>query len=127
MGFAALTPTYGTELTIDFNHLSMMVDKGQFPGFSYADVEISVLFHEGSHGFDQRQRLKAGMNPMVSKKADRLFGEQVAYAQEALLFKGLGVPSPWGLWTPQEGFNLERIQSEAEESLRQQCRSGGCE
>lgn len=122
-GATAETVNGITEITVDFNFLAFNVDK--YPaGTTYSDLEAATLFHEGSHGFDQKMRVKQGLPAMVSSRADRLKGERVAYWREALFFQGMGVNSPWRLWTVKGGMSPFEIETQAQESLRIQCEAG---
>ncbi|QOY90653.1 RHS repeat domain-containing protein [Paludibaculum fermentans] len=81
-----------------------------------------TLIHEGTHGVDD---FPLGHNPMT--KAAEMQTEMNAYSNQSNVAKGLGVASPWGVWSPgiSDADRQKAIQNNAQKSTRIWCQNGG--
>jgi hypothetical protein len=82
-------------------------------------------FHEGSHGLDDRTRRR-----VIANRAERKDTEVQAYLIQALFQKAThhALNANDG-WTPAGGLRMDRIEEQAESSVRAAClseRSGSC-
>lgn len=116
--------TAGSVTTVSFNLNAMK--QMSTPETSTQNIFNATALHEGSHGLDQRNRLRAGLSPMTRSRATLLQGEKKAYQAEAAYHESLQVRSPWGLWEVGSGRNDEFINEEAKKSVETTCGLGRC-
>jgi RHS repeat-associated protein len=90
------------------------------------DKVSSVVAHEGSHGLDQTGREKQGLEAMTTSRTDLNVSELNANTAEAHLFRALGRDSPYDMWTREKGINNERINSDADRSVKSECSERIC-
>ncbi|WP_254460905.1 RHS repeat-associated core domain-containing protein [Xanthomonas sacchari] len=117
--------TIGSTTTVSFNMsaIKSMSDRDT----SAQNILDATALHEGSHGVDQRERLKRGLDPMTNSRKELLRGEYRAYRAEAAYHESLQVRSPWGFWEPGTGRNESDISEQAKASVETTCNLGKCE
>jgi hypothetical protein len=123
---AGMAQTSGRTTTISINIAALNAAAPRFPGFSTQDLVNDTTLHEGSHGLDQRNRMRGGKSPMTSSKRELLSGELRAYRAEASYHQSMQSNSPWGLWTKDGGRNDALIEDQARQSVDESCSRGTC-
>lgn len=98
-----------------------------FKALSSTDRLGSVTMHEGSHGVDQRDDAKAEQILVVMSRSALNATELTASAAQAQMFQNLGRAEPMGLYSPTTGVNWDAINSQADTSVNQVCKTAsGC-
>lgn len=123
---AGMAKTSGNTTTISINLAALQDATPRFTGFSTQDLVNDTTLHEGSHGLDQRLRMKSGRPTMTTSRRELMSGELRAYRAEAAYHQSMQSSSPWGLWTPDGGRDNTLIQSEAAQSVKESCGRGSC-
>lgn len=116
--------TIDSTTTVSFNMsaIKSMSDRNT----SAQSILDATALHEGSHGVDQRERLKRGIDPMTNSRKELLRGEYRAYRAEAAYHEALQTRSPWGFWEPGTGRNESEISEQAKASVETTCNLGKC-
>src|SRR5690606_11803657 len=98
-----------------------------FKGANSQDKVSSVITHEASHGIDQKAREKQGLDPMTTSRTDLNISELNANTAEAHLFRAFDRDSPYDMWTRDKGINYEKINSDADRSVKSVCSQMVCD
>lgn len=123
---AGMARTIGSTTTISINLAALKDATPRFTGFSTQDLLDDTTLHEGSHGLDQRLRMKSGRPAMTASRRELMSGELRAYKAEAAYHQSRQSSSPWGLWSPEGGRDNALIQKEAAQSVDESCSRGRC-
>ncbi|WP_295967556.1 RHS repeat-associated core domain-containing protein [uncultured Xanthomonas sp.] len=94
-----------------------------FKALSSTDKLGSAAAHEGSHGVDERDDVKAEQI-LVTKSRSALNATEVnAGFTQAQMFQYLGRSEPFNLYSLKGGINWDAINSQADRSVKQTCQT----